>query len=41
MTARELFIGAVLMLFMFLIGVYPAPLLDAANAAVLALVRLF
>ncbi len=41
MTACELFIGAVLMLFMFLIGIYPAPLLDAANDAVLALVRLF
>jgi hypothetical protein len=29
------------MLFMFLIGIYPAPLLDAANNAVLALVKMF
>jgi NADH-quinone oxidoreductase subunit M len=41
MTARELFIGGALMLFMFLIGIYPAPLLDAANNAVMGLVKLF
>ncbi len=41
MTARERFIGAILMVFMFGIGVYPAPLLDAANNAVMGLVKLF
>ncbi len=41
LTGREIFIGAVLLLFMFGIGVYPAPLLDASNAAVLELVALF
>lgn len=41
MNGRELFIGAVLMFFMFWIGVYPAPLLNAANAAVMELVKIF
>jgi NADH-quinone oxidoreductase subunit M len=41
MTGREIFIGAVLMLFMFWIGVYPAPLINASNTAVLHLVHLF
>jgi len=41
MSGRELFIGAVLMFFMFWIGIFPAPLLDAANDAVMALVKLF
>ncbi|MBM3861369.1 MAG: NADH-quinone oxidoreductase subunit M [Verrucomicrobia bacterium] len=41
MTAREQFIGAMLMFFMFWIGIYPAPLLDAANDAVMGLVKLF
>jgi NADH-quinone oxidoreductase subunit M len=41
MTGREIFIGAVLMFFMFGIGVYPAPLLQASNAAVVDLVKLF
>jgi NADH:ubiquinone oxidoreductase subunit 4 (subunit M) len=40
MTGRELFIGAVLMFFMFWIGIYPAPLLNASNDAVLGLVKL-
>jgi NADH-quinone oxidoreductase subunit M len=41
MNGREMFIGAVLMFFMFWIGIYPAPLLDAANAAALELVKSF
>jgi NADH-quinone oxidoreductase subunit M len=41
LTGRELVIGAVLMFFMFGIGVYPAPLIDAANVAVMELVKLF
>jgi NADH-quinone oxidoreductase subunit M len=41
MNGREMFIGAVLMFFMFWIGIYPAPLLDAANAAALELVTSF
>jgi len=41
MTAREQFIGAMLMFFMFWIGIYPAPLLDAANDAVMGLVKQF
>ena len=41
MTGRELFIGAVLMFFMFWIGLYPAPLLNAGNDAVMGLVRVF
>ncbi len=41
MTGREILIGAVLMFFMFWIGLYPRPLIDASNEAVLALVRTF
>ncbi len=41
MTGREIFIGAVLMLFMFGLGVYPAPLLNASNDAVMGLIRVF
>ncbi len=41
MTARELFIGGALMLFMLLIGVYPLPFIGAANDAVMGLVKLF
>jgi len=41
MTGREIFIGAVLMLFMFWIGIYPAPFLNASNTAALHLVHLF
>jgi NADH-quinone oxidoreductase subunit M len=41
MTPREIFIGAVLMFFMFWIGIYPAVLLNASNTAVLQLVRVF
>ncbi len=39
MTAREIFIGAVLMVFMFGIGIYPAPLIDASNQAVVGLIE--
>lgn len=41
MTGREIFIGAALMLFMFWIGIYPSPLINASNTAVLQLVHLF
>ena len=41
MSGRDVFIGAALMFFMFWIGIYPAPLLDAANAAVVELVNIF
>jgi NADH-quinone oxidoreductase subunit M len=41
MTGREILIGAVLMGFMFWIGVYPGPLLEATNVAVLQMVELF
>jgi NADH-quinone oxidoreductase subunit M len=41
MTGREIFIGAVLMLFMFGIGVYPAPFINASNTAVLQMIHLF
>ncbi|MGD0650681.1 MAG: NADH-quinone oxidoreductase subunit M, partial [Verrucomicrobiia bacterium] len=41
MTGREIFIGAVLMAFMFWIGVYPAPLVNASNEAVKLLVKVF
>jgi NADH-quinone oxidoreductase subunit M len=41
MSGRERFIGAVLMFFMFWLGVYPAPLIKASNAAVLELLKLF
>ena len=39
MTTREIFIGAVLMLFMFGIGIYPAFLTRVSNAAVVDLVN--
>ena len=39
MTAREIFIGAVLMLFMFGIGIYPAFLTRVSNAAVVGLIK--
>ena len=39
MTAREIFIGAVLMLFMFGIGVYPAFLTRVSNDAVVGLIK--
>jgi NADH-quinone oxidoreductase subunit M len=41
MTAREIFIGAVLMFFMFWIGIYPAALINVSNTAVVQLVQLF
>jgi NADH-quinone oxidoreductase subunit M len=41
MSGREIFIGAVLMLFMFWVGIYPAPFINASNTAVLHLVHLF
>jgi NADH-quinone oxidoreductase subunit M len=41
MTGREILIGAVLMAFMFWIGVYPAPLVNASNEAVKLLVKVF
>jgi NADH-quinone oxidoreductase subunit M len=41
MTSREIFIGAVLMCFMFWIGIYPATLLNASNTAVMQLVHIF
>lgn len=41
LNCREIFIGAVLMFFMFALGVYPSPLLDASNSAVKGLVGLF
>jgi NADH-quinone oxidoreductase subunit M len=41
MTGREIFIGAVLMFFMFWIGIYPGPLINASNTAVKQLVDLF
>ena len=39
MTPREILIGAVLMFFMFAIGIYPKPLIDASNPAVVNLVK--
>ena len=39
MTAREIFIGAVLMLFMFGIGIYPAFLMRVSNDAVVGLIK--
>ncbi len=39
MNGREILIGAVLMLFMFAIGIYPGPLINASNAAVVSLVK--
>src|SRR5579862_2703681 len=41
MTGREIFIGAVLMLFMFWIGIYPATFINASNTAVVQLVHVF
>lgn len=41
MTGREIFIGAVLMVFMFGIGIWPAPLIEASNSAVMSLVHVF
>jgi NADH-quinone oxidoreductase subunit M len=41
MTEREIFIGAALMAFMFGIGIYPAPLIQMSNTAVLELARVF
>jgi len=41
MSAREIFIGAVLMFFMFWIGIYPGPLINASNTAVGQLVQIF
>ncbi|MDW8343928.1 MAG: NADH-quinone oxidoreductase subunit M [Verrucomicrobiae bacterium] len=41
MTGRELFIGAVLMLFMFGIGIYPQPMLALSNDAALWLIGMF
>jgi len=41
MSGREIFIGAVLLLFMVGIGVYPAPLINASNTAVIGLVKIF
>ncbi len=41
MTGREILIGAVLMFFMFWLGVYPSPLLNASNTAVAGLIHLF
>lgn len=41
MTGREILIGAVLMFFMFWIGVYPGPLVHASNAAVMGLIDIF
>ncbi len=38
-TGREIIIVGVLMFFMFWIGVYPAPLVNASNEAVLALIK--
>ena len=41
MTGREIFIGAVLMFFMFWIGIYPKPMINASNTAVKQLVDIF
>ena len=41
MTAREILIGAVLMFFMFWLGVNPSPLIKASNTAVIGLINLF
>jgi NADH-quinone oxidoreductase subunit M len=38
MTPREIFISAVLMVFMFWIGIYPAWLVNVSNPAVLDLI---
>ena len=39
MGPREILIGAVLLFFMFAIGIYPGPLINASNPAVLNLVK--
>ena len=39
MTGRELLIGAVLMFFMFAVGIYPSPLVNASNTAVVNLLN--
>lgn len=41
LNGREIMIGGVLVLFMFVLGVYPAPLVNAANQSVMQLVNLF
>jgi NADH-quinone oxidoreductase subunit M len=41
MTGREILIGAALMFFMFWLGIYPAPLVNASNTAVTGLINLF
>jgi NADH-quinone oxidoreductase subunit M len=41
MTGREILIGASLMFFMFWLGVYPAPLINASNTAVAGLINVF
>ena len=41
LTGREIFIGACLMFFMFWLGIYPAPLINATNTAVIGLINLF
>ena len=41
MTGRERFIGAVLLFFMFWLGICPAPLINASNTAVTGLINLF
>ena len=41
MNTREIGIIAVLLFFMFWIGLYPGPLLDVSNKAVVQLVDLF
>jgi NADH-quinone oxidoreductase subunit M len=41
MTGREILIGACLMFFMFLLGVYPAPLIRATNVAAAGIIQIF
>jgi NADH-quinone oxidoreductase subunit M len=41
MSAREIFIGAALMFFMFWIGIYPGPFISVSNTAVGQLVQIF
>jgi NADH-quinone oxidoreductase subunit M len=41
MTPREIFIGAMLMFFMFWIGIYPATLINTSNTAVGQLIQVF
>jgi NADH-quinone oxidoreductase subunit M len=40
MNGREIFIGASLMFFMFWLGIFPAPLINATNTAALELIDL-